>query len=218
MKIKVLPEEVVGKIAAGEVITRPADVVKQLVENSIDAHATQITVNLQAGGSELIRVVDNGVGISEDDLPVALTRYATSKLAMAGDLLSVVTLGFRGEALASIAAVSETTIFSRAAEVSQGAVVHATGGEVNRAQPRGGPVGTTVTVRNLYFNTPARRRFLKSRGAEASRVNQLIGHFALAYPEIRFTVTSEERRVLDSPGTGRLIDAVRAVTGIKDAG
>lgn len=218
MKIKVLPEEVVGKIAAGEVITRPADVVKQLVENSIDANATQITVELQAGGSELIRVVDDGVGIGEDDLPVALARYATSKLSAAGDLLGVVTLGFRGEALASIAAVSETTIYSRASGVSQGAVVHATGGEVNRAQPRGGPAGTTVTVRNLYFNTPARRRFLKSRGAEASRVNQLIGHFGLAYPEIRFTVTSDERRVLDSPGTGRLIDAIRAVTGVKDAG
>ncbi len=217
MKIKVLPQEIVGKIAAGEVITRPADVVKQLVENSIDAKATRITVNVQAGGSELIRVVDDGIGISVDDLPVSLARYATSKLAAAGDLLDVVTLGFRGEALASIAAVSETTIFSRADGVLQGAVVHASGGEVDSVQPRGGPVGTTVSVRNLYFNTPARRRFLKSRGAEASRVNQLIGHFALAYPEIRFTVTSEERTVLDSPGTGRLIDAIRAVTGVKDA-
>ena len=218
MKIRILPEEVVGKIAAGEVITRPADVVKQLVENSIDANATRITVNLQAGGSELIRVVDDGVGISDDDLPVALARYATSKLAAAADLLGVVTLGFRGEALASIAAVSETTIFSRADGVVQGAVVHASGGEVDRVQPRGGPVGTSVSVRNLYFNTPARRRFLKSRGAEASRVNQLIGHFALAYPEIKFTVTSDERTVIDSPGTGRLIDAIHAVTGVKDAG
>ena len=217
MKIKVLPEEVVGKIAAGEVITRPADVVKQLVENSIDANATRITVNLQAGGSELIRVVDDGVGIGEDDLPVALARYATSKLAAAGDLLEVVTLGFRGEALASIAAVSETTIFSRADGLVQGAVVNASGGKLDSVHPRGGPVGTTVSVRNLYFNTPARRRFLKSRGAEASRVNQLIGHFALAYPEIRFTVTSDDRKVLDSPGTGRLIDAIRAVTGVRDA-
>ena len=216
MKIKVLPQEVVGKIAAGEVITRPADVVKQLVENSIDANATRITVNLQAGGSELIRVVDDGIGISEDELPISLARYTTSKLAGAGDLLEVVTLGFRGEALASITAVSETTIFSRADGALQGAVVHASGGEVTKVQPRGGPVGTSAAVRNLYFNTPARRRFLKSRGAEASRVNQLIGHFALAYPEIRFTVTSDERTVLNSPGSGRLIDAIRAVTGVKD--
>ena len=211
-QIRILPPEVAQKIAAGEVIERPASVVKELVENSIDAAATQITIEIRNGGLDLIRVQDNGTGIAEDDLRVAFEPHATSKIAEVDDLFALYTLGFRGEALPSIASVSKLAVYSRTADQDKGFKISNASGEFV-IEPVGTPPGTTVEVRELFFNVPARLKFLKSPVAERRRVVDLSTRLALAHPHIAFRLVVEGKAVLVTPGNGRLLDSILVVEG-----
>ena len=217
MPIRQLAPDVAAKIAAGEVVERPASVVKELIENSIDAVATQIRVDLMNGGLQLIRVTDNGGGISLDELPLALARHATSKVAEIDDLEHIRTLGFRGEALASIAAVAEVTLLSRARGAEQGASVSAVNGQISEAQTAASAEGTTLTVRNLFSAVPARLKFLKSRNTEVSHCLHMLEQYALAYPEIRFSVYSEGRQMFSTPGDGQLSSVLIEIYGLQVA-
>jgi DNA mismatch repair protein MutL len=185
-KIQILPKEVSQTIAAGEVVERPASVVKELMENAIDAGSSTITVELKSGGLQLVRVCDNGEGIDPDDVPLALQRYATSKLKGTEDLYAIRTLGFRGEALPSIASVSQLVIKTRVGDSISGAKVVCEGGEIKSISEAGGPVGTEVEVKNLFYNIPVKRRFLKSIQTE---VRHSLNHFlrlSLSYPSVTF--------------------------------
>ena len=182
-RIHVLSEHVANKIAAGEVVERPASVVKELLENSIDAGATRIRVNVEAGGRKLIQVIDNGCGMLRDDALLAFERHATSKLKNPEDLLSISTLGFRGEALPSIASVSRLRLETRAPEEPSGTIMEIAGGRILTVEEAGLPAGTAITIRDLFFNTPARKKFLKAESTELSHIAQLITHYALAHPE-----------------------------------
>ncbi|MFQ6028550.1 MAG: DNA mismatch repair endonuclease MutL, partial [Dehalococcoidia bacterium] len=213
MTIKVLPPELAAQIAAGEVVERPVSVVKELVENAIDAGATQITVEIQGGGVDQIRVIDNGGGIPQDEVDLAFQHHATSKLTLPEQLGAIGTLGFRGEAVPSIAAVSQMSVSTRPAAASAGHRVEYQWGHKVREGAQGGPPGTAVVVSDLFGNLPARRKFLKSASAEASRVHDLIARYALAYPELRFQLTAGSRQVLNSPGSGRPEEALLAVYG-----
>src|SRR5579884_1612110 len=217
MPIRQLAPDVAAKIAAGEVVERPASVVKELIENSIDAGATQIRVDLMQGGLQLIRVSDNGAGIPPDELPLALSRHATSKVAQIEDLEHIRSLGFRGEALASIAAVAEVTMLSRQRGVEQGAQISATNGQLSATSAAASPEGTTVTVRDLFSAVPARLKFLKSRNTEVSHCHHLLEQYALAYPEIRFSVFSDGRQIFATPGDGQLSSALIEVYGLSVA-
>jgi DNA mismatch repair protein MutL len=217
MPIRQLAADVAAKIAAGEVVERPASVVKELIENSIDAGATQIRVDLVHGGLQLIRVTDNGSGIAFDELPLALARHATSKVAKIDDLEHIRSLGFRGEALASIAAVAEVMLVSRPRSAEQGAQVSAQGGEISEVTTAAATVGTTITVRNLFSAVPARLKFLKSRNTEVSHCHHLLEQYALAYPEIRFHVYSEGRQIFATPGDGQLSSVLVEVYGLQIA-
>jgi DNA mismatch repair protein MutL len=214
MTIRVLPPDVAGKIAAGEVVERPASVVKELVENALDAGATDIHVEIRRGGKQLIRVRDNGQGIPAAEVEMAFAHHATSKLTSADDLFDVQTLGFRGEALPSIAAVAQVTLITCAAGEEAGSHIQVVGGQIVSRRPQGRPRGTTVVVENLFFNTPARRKFLRSTATEAAWIANLVSSYALAYPERRFTLINDGRRALQSPGTGDLHDALIAVYGM----
>ena len=198
-------------IAAGEVIERPASVVKELLENSIDAGAARISVEIGGGGVELIRVADNGRGIPFDEMEVAFRRFATSKVADAADLDAIGTLGFRGEALPSIGAVAAVTLVSRAHGEDAGGRLNVVEGVVGAAERHGTPPGTTVSVRRLFRSVPARRKFLRSPGAETSRINSLVTRYAMAYPEIAFELTVDGRRGFSSPGFGELREVIAAV-------
>lgn len=211
-QIRVLPPEVAHKIAAGEVIERPASCVKELVENSIDAGATQITIEIQNGGFDYIRVQDNGGGIAHDDLKLAFQPHATSKINTAEDLFALCTLGFRGEALPSMASVARLTLFSRPAEQKNGYKIWQDQGEWI-VEPVGAPPGTTVEVRGLFYNVPARLKFLKSPSSERRQVLELSSRLALAHPHIAFRVIAEGKTVLATPGNGRLLDAILIVQG-----
>jgi DNA mismatch repair protein MutL len=211
--IRKLSPQVVGKIAAGEVIERPASVVKELVENSLDAGAGQISVEVGRGGLDLIRVSDDGSGIAAAELPLAFERYATSKLSGEADLEQVATLGFRGEALPSIATVAEVEMLSRPADALSGTLVHLREGQVVQEGDEGMPGGTTVTVRRLFRRQPARLKFLRSPTTEGGQIATLVGHYALAYPEVRFSLATDGRRTLQTPGSGRLRDAAAGVYG-----
>src|SRR5688572_26771306 len=200
-QIRRLPQSVVNKIAAGEVIERAASVVKELMENSLDAGATRIDVSVEAGGSELVRVADNGRGIAAQELPLAVASHATSKLQEADDLFRVGTLGFRGEALASIAEVSRFLLRSRTGEETSGAQIEVCGGQSNGVEPCGCPVGTAVEVRQLFFNTPVRRKFLKSAQTEMGHVSESFTRLALAHPDAHFTLRHNQRVVYDLPPT-----------------
>jgi DNA mismatch repair protein MutL len=213
MPIRQLAPEVAAKIAAGEVVERPASVVKELIENSIDAGATQIRVDLLNGGLQLIRVSDNGCGIAAEELPLALARHATSKVSSIEDLEHIHSLGFRGEALASIAAVAEVVLISRPRGAAQSAQVSALNGQIAAVTPAASPEGTIITVRNLFGAVPARLKFLKSRQTEIGHCLHLLQQYALAYPEIRFTVTSEGREVLATTGDGELSSVLVQVYG-----
>src|SRR5688572_18240780 len=182
--IQQLSPSVVNKIAAGEVIERPASVLKELLENSVDAGATRIDVAIEKGGSEMIRVADNGCGIAVDELPLAVASHATSKIRSADELFSVRTLGFRGEALASIAEVSRLVIRSRTAEADGGAELEVVGGATRSPIPVGCPVGTTIEVRNLFFNTPVRHKFLRSAQTEMGHSTEAMTRLALAHPHV----------------------------------
>src|SRR5438477_9583709 len=215
MPIRQLAPDVAAKIAAGEVVERPASVVKELIENSIDAGATQIRVDLTNEGLQLIRVTDNGSGIPSDELQLALSRHATSKVASIDDLEHIRSLGFRGEALASIAAVAEVNLISHHRGASQGAQVSATNGQISEVTAAASPVGTTVTVRNLFSAVPARLKFLKSRHTEVSHSHHLLEQYALAYPEIRFSVFSDGRQIFSTPGDGQLPSVLLEIYGLQ---
>ncbi|MFL5591370.1 MAG: DNA mismatch repair endonuclease MutL [Ktedonobacteraceae bacterium] len=217
MPIRQLAPDVAAKIAAGEVVERPASVVKELIENSIDAGAGQIRVDLMNGGLQLIRVIDNGSGIPADELQVALARHATSKVAQIDDLEHIRSLGFRGEALASIAAVAEVTLLSRHRGAEQGAQVHAANGQISEVSAAASPEGTTLTVRNLFSAVPARLKFLKSRNTEVSHCLHMLDQYALAYPEIRFNVFSEGRQIFSTPGDGQLSSVLIEIYGLQVA-
>ena len=218
MPIRQLSSEVVRYIAAGEVVERPASVVKELVENAFDAGATGVRVAIQRGGLGAIRVTDDGGGIPAAELELAVTRHATSKLATADDLAHVATLGFRGEALASIGAVSHLELVSRPREAATGARLRMVGGEITDQGATGGPAGTTVTVRNLFYNVPARAAFQKSPTTEARHIITALGALALVRPDIALSLTNNGRDALQAPGTGDLLDAIAAVYGPEVAG
>jgi len=201
MAIRVLDPDTVEKIAAGEVVERPASVVKELVENSIDAGADRIEVEIAGGGVELIRVRDNGCGMSREDAELAFQRHATSKIGHIDDLERVTTLGFRGEALPSIAAVSRVEMKTRPRGEISGTAIVIEGGEVKKVEEAGCPEGTAVAVRNLFYNTPARRKFLKSHLTETTHCIDVVTRFALAYPGISFRLTRDGREALNLPAT-----------------
>jgi DNA mismatch repair protein MutL len=215
MAIHPLSEDVIAQIAAGEVIERPASVVKELVENAIDAAATIITVEIEAGGRQLIRVSDDGSGIHAEEVELAVQRHTTSKLQKADDLLTLQTLGFRGEALATIAAVSRMTLSTRHRSQAYGSEVRLDGGRIRSRREVGQPAGTVVTVENLFFNTPARLKFLKSEANERRAIQQLIHDYAIAYPQIRFALLSDGRETFRSTGYGQIEDVALKVFGLE---
>jgi DNA mismatch repair protein MutL len=194
-----LPPLLVNQIAAGEVIERPASVIKEAIENSIDAGATRIDVAIECGGRELIRVSDDGCGIATDELTLAVAPHATSKIEAADDLDAIATMGFRGEAIASIASVSRLSLTSRSRDQETAGTIEVEGDDVRPPRPSGGPVGTTLLVRNLFFNTPARRKFLRTDQTEASRCREVVETLAVAHPAIAFTLSIDGRSVLDLP-------------------
>ncbi len=212
-KINVLPNSVSELIAAGEVIERPASIVKELVENSIDAGASTITVELQNGGIRYLRITDNGCGISAEDAPIAFLRHATSKVRTAADLDSIGTLGFRGEALASIAAVSHVEMLTRTAEEEVGVRVVVSASEVESVTEAGCPVGTTIVVRDVFYNVPARLKFLKKDVSEANAVESILEKIALSHPEISFKFVRDGRNAFHTPGDGQLLSVVYTIFG-----
>src|SRR5438477_6972803 len=200
-RIKLLPEQVANQIAAGEVIERPASVVKELVENALDAEATPITVEIQAGGRSLIRVIDDGTGMSRDDALLCLERHATSKIKKAEDLAAIVTMGFRGEALPSIASVSRFTLTTRErdGESPEGTQIVIAGGKILEVKAAGVAPGTSVEVRQLFFNLPARRKFLRTEETESAHIQHYLALAALAFPEVAFSFQKEGRPVWQLP-------------------
>ncbi|MBN2044205.1 MAG: DNA mismatch repair endonuclease MutL [Anaerolineales bacterium] len=203
MPIQILPDEVASQIAAGEVVERPASVVKELVENALDACADHITITVEGAGQKLIEVADNGQGIPANQLSIALARHATSKLTSAEDLFNIRTLGFRGEALASIASVSRFSITSRIREEEAGARLLVEGGQMEGGPvPVGAPAGTVVRVEDLFYNVPARRKFLKTDTTERSQIDDFVTRYALAYPQVRFLLVQEGRTALQTTGSG----------------
>jgi DNA mismatch repair protein MutL len=217
MPIKVLTPEVVSKIAAGEVIERPASVVKELVENSLDAGASEINVETRGGGVELIRVSDNGTGIPASELELAFHRYATSKIADLVDLEDISSLGFRGEALPSIAAVAEVEILTRASLESIGSYINLRKGEIVARESRPRQQGTSVIIRRLFCYLPARLKFLKSAATENSHIAYLVNQYALAFPEVRFSLITDKRNNLSTQGDGSLRNAVSQIYGLEVA-
>lgn len=209
--IQMLPDHVINKIAAGEVIERPASVMKELVENAIDAGATQVDVEVVQGGSQLIAVSDNGSGMNRDNALLSIERHATSKIRTAEEVEAVATLGFRGEALSSIAAVSRFTLITRPAAELSGTEIHISGGKFQEVLDAGCPPGTRFEVRNLFFNVPARRKFLRTETTELAQIRQLFAVYALAHPETGLTFTSDGREVYNLPGGSSLADRITAL-------
>jgi len=217
MPIKILDKEVVAQIAAGEVVERPASVVKELVENSLDAGSSQISVEVLGGGVSLIRVTDNGCGIPAAEVGLAFDRYATSKVASLNDLESIQSLGFRGEALPSIAAVAQVELVTCAAGEKVGTYLSLEDGAIAIQRSQGRSRGTTVTVRNLFCKIPARLKFLKSVATENSHMANVVSQYALAFPGVRFSLSIDGRVALRTPGRGRLIDSIAEVYGAEVA-
>jgi DNA mismatch repair protein MutL len=217
-KIRQLSASVVNKIAAGEVIERPASVVKELLENALDAGATRIDVAIARGGSDSIRVTDNGSGIEAEDLPLAVASHATSKLSTAEDLFRVATLGFRGEALASIGEVSRLTIHSRTPDAAAGASLIVVGGQPAEVEPCGCPVGTTVEVADLFFNTPVRRKFLRATQTEMGHIAEAVARIALAHPGVHFTLRHNDREVYNLPPAEPWTERIERLFGGELAG
>jgi DNA mismatch repair protein MutL len=212
MSIKPLDDNLINKIAAGEVIERPASIVKELIENSIDADATIISVNINRGGIDRIEVEDNGQGMETHDIPLAFQRHATSKISSLEDLFNINTMGFRGEALPSIASVSRIDLYSQKAG-SVGAFARMEGGHFLKQENRPGPVGTRIIVSDLFFNTPARRSFLKSAVTEGNHVYELLRKYALSRPDISFSFSNDKKQFFKTPGNGSLKDTVLTVFG-----
>ena len=217
MPIRQLPQDVAAKIAAGEVVERPASVVKELIENALDADAHTIRLEIAGGGLDLIRVSDDGSGIAADEMTLAFARHATSKIGALNDLERITTLGFRGEALASIAAVSRVTLLSRSRDGAAGTQLSVDEGVLGQVTPAGAPAGTTITIRGLFASVPARLKFLKTRATETAHCLRLLEQYALAWPRVRFTAISEGRQVFNTPGDGRLNSAIVAVYGLRVA-
>ncbi len=213
MPIKVLSPEVVAKIAAGEVVERPASVVKELVENSLDATATEISVEAKGGGVAMIRVADNGVGIPTAEATLAFRRHATNKISTLQDLEGIKSLGFRGEALASITAVAQVEMLTQTQQEEAGVYLVMKGNTLAERASRVRTPGTTVTVRNLFSSVPARLKFLKSAATENSHIANIVTQYALAFPEVKFTLQLEGRTVLRTPGSGKLRDSIAAAHG-----
>ncbi|MFQ5818296.1 MAG: DNA mismatch repair endonuclease MutL, partial [Terriglobia bacterium] len=211
--IRILPDNVVNKIAAGEVIERPASVVKELLENALDAGARRLSVEVEAGGKRLIRVTDDGCGMTHHDALLAFERHATSKLHVADDLLAIATLGFRGEALPSIASVARVELETRAGDDPVGTRVEINGGKMLAVKEVGCAPGTQVTVRTLFYNVPARRKFLRTDTTELGHVASLVTHYALAHPEIRFALKSGTHTILDTAAAASLPERVYQVLG-----
>jgi len=214
MPIAILTDDVISRIAAGEVVERPASVVKELIENSIDAGATAIHIEITASGRQLIRISDNGSGIPANEIELAFKRHATSKLRDTDDLERLLTLGFRGEALASISAVSQTTVVTRHWSEKMGVSLKMNGGDIQHHKPIGAPAGTVITIENLFFNTPARLKFLKSDNTEKRHIQTVITRYAMAYPDIRFVLKQDGREQFRSSGSGDLADVVAKVFGL----
>lgn len=212
-RIALLDEHTANRIAAGEVVERPASVVKELVENSIDAGSTMITVTLEEGGKDLIKITDNGCGMTREDAVLSLQRHATSKIRDAEDLDAIATLGFRGEALPSIASVSVVEIVTKFENAVDGVRLEIEAGTITNLESVGVPQGTTISVRKLFFNTPARLKFLKTSQTELGHITDLIGRFAMAYPSIHFRLVHGSREVLSSPATGKALNSITQVMG-----
>jgi DNA mismatch repair protein MutL len=211
--IQILPEQLCNQIAAGEVVERPASVVKELLENALDAGATEITVEVEKGGRRLIRVVDNGHGMGRDDAFLCLERHATSKIRAADDLFALRTLGFRGEALPAIASVSRMLLRTHAAGEESGWEIYAEGGVIRRANAFGMPPGTTLEIRDLFFNTPARRKFLRKEQTELGHIADLVTRLALASPQVRFRLVHDGKTLVDAYRQSRLAERVGALLG-----
>lgn len=213
-KIKILPEILSNKIAAGEVVERPASIVKELVENALDAGSSRIMIEVKKGGRSLIRVSDNGVGMNSDDAMLSLERYATSKIYTDGDLFAINTLGFRGEALPSIAAVSKFCLVTRDENSSSGTEIIIHGGTIKKVSEVGAPQGTMVTAERLFFNMPARRKFLKTITTEMGHIVDAITKIALGWPDVQFRLTHNEKRVKNWPATSDSVDRIVDVLGV----
>ncbi len=213
LMIRLLDKKTADKIAAGEVVDRPVSIVKELVENSIDAGSTWITIEIKQGGKSYIRVTDNGLGIAEDDVETAFKRHATSKISDAKDLDSIVSLGFRGEALASICAVSRVELISKQREKRTGRRIVVEGSEILQNNPTGCPDGTTIIVKDLFYNTPARRKFLSSDSAEARRIIDFASRIALSYPDIRFNLINSTKQVFATNGKGDILSNIVNIYG-----
>ena len=217
MPIRILPDEVASAIAAGEVVERPASVVKELIENALDAGARRIEISVKRGGRELVEVADDGVGIPAAELPLAVARFATSKLRTADDLHAINTLGFRGEALSSIGAVAKLELITKVEGEPNGHRLVMEGGRISKPQPIGVPQGTVVRVRDLFFNVPARKEFLKSETTERRRISEQVTRFAIAYPETQFRLTQHDRQTFQSSGNGDRREVLAAVFGVDTA-
>src|SRR5438045_378782 len=205
-KITRLPSDLANQIAAGEVVERPASVVKELVENAIDAGARRLKIHIELGGKKQVRVEDDGEGMEPDDARLAIERHATSKIRRADDLAAIRTLGFRGEALPSIASVSHFALRTRLRGDIGGTEIRVNGGAVAAVQEAGCPEGTSIDVGDLFYNLPARRKFLKSDSAETAQCSRVVGQFALGYPEIGFSLTSGNRKLFQWPPVAGLED------------
>src|ERR1700674_3067640 len=212
-RVRILPEAVANRIAAGEVVERPASVVKELLENALDAGAKTIRVEVEAGGKRMIRIIDDGYGMSHDDALLAFERHATSKLRTADDLLTISTLGFRGEALPTIAAVSRLLLETRAEEEAEGTRIEFAGGKLVSVKPAGLPAGTTVSVADLFYCVPARRKFLKSETTELGHIASLVTHYALANPERQFILKTPTQEIVNCAPVERLADRVYQLFG-----
>jgi DNA mismatch repair protein MutL len=212
-RIRILTDQVANQIAAGEVVDRPASVVKELLENALDAGATRIVIAVEGGGRKLIRISDDGSGMMRDDALLAFERHATSKLRSSDDLLSIATLGFRGEALPSIASIARVELVTRAEEESSGTRMEIAGGKLLRCEDAGAPAGTTLTVRDLFFNTPARRKFLKSETTELAHVTALVTHYALAHPDKHFELHSATHALLVAPPVRQAAERIFQIFG-----
>ncbi|MDU1985912.1 MAG: DNA mismatch repair endonuclease MutL [Veillonella dispar] len=213
--IHVLDETTINKIAAGEVVERPASVIKELIENSIDASATNIEVEIGDGGVAYMRITDNGIGMTEEDARLAILRHATSKIQHVEDLFDIASLGFRGEALASIASVSHFSLTTRKADSDLGTRITVDGGTFTDCIPYGAAPGTTIEIRDLFYNTPARRKFLKTERTESSKIQDIVGKLALSNPHISFKLIIDDRVAIITPGNGNIGDTVAALYGYK---
>lgn len=216
--IHILDEVTASQIAAGEVVERPVNAVKELVENAVDAGAGDIEVEIAGGGLDYIRVTDDGCGMTEEDAKLSIVRHATSKIRSVDNIYHIASLGFRGEALASISSVSKMTLTTRTKETEEGTRVRVEGGNVVSISPVGAPVGTTIEASELFYNVPARKKFMKSERGEGSRINQMLGKMAMAEPDISFRLINNGRAVIETPGNGRLMDVISSLYGLETAG